>query len=531
MLGLAGLLIHFVTDGRGADLHDGWRAALAAFLFFGTLSAAFTVEEDRWTEPAAFSLGAGVVMAGLAWRAVSAGDALPDPAYGFAAGVLALLLALPLFQAGFFRRRLATPYAETHYHVWTDAIGGAGALAFTGLAWLVLLILSELFHLLKIDLLRQLMDRGWFGWTFSGLAFGAALGTLRNQARVLGTLQSVVMLVLSLLALPVAAGLAIFLLATAVSGPEVLWQATRSATPVLLMCAAGAFVLVNAIVRGEDAAMSGSRVMRLAAYALTIVLFPLAAFAAVSMGLRLAQYGLAPERLWGLTAIIVACAWGLGYWGALLRGWRGNWAAKLREANFHLALGTCALALLLALPVLDFGALSTRNQLARLRSGAVSAEDFDYAALRWDFGAAGRKALEGLAKGGGKPAEYASAALAQKTRPYGQPIRPDSKIDLRVQPEDPALRRLVLAYLRTEPWQCPERCVALDLGAGPNGTRRIALVSGGGFQQLTLGEGGTSAAPPRAAGPALKPDSTVEIRTLEKRYIFVDGKPMDRPLD
>src|SRR5690606_33265506 len=321
-----------------------WQMALAALLFFGGIAGAFTFEEDRWKAPALFALGGGIVMAGLGGRAVQYGEYLPDEQYGFAAGVVASGLALPLFQAGFLKRRMATSYADLHYHVWTDAICAAGALAFTGLSWLVLVILSELFHLLKIDLLRDAMNEGWFGWTFSGLAFGAALGTLRNQLKVLGTLQSVVLLVLSLLAAPVSLGLLLFLLATAVSGPQVLWEATRSATPVLLTCAAGAWVLASAIVRYEDAAMSRNRAMRLAALVLAGVILPLAVFAAVSMGLRLNQHGLSPERLWGLVAIVVALAFGLRFWLALARGRKADWPARLRTANFHLGLFVCGLA-------------------------------------------------------------------------------------------------------------------------------------------------------------------------------------------
>ena len=178
LLGLAGLLIHLVTQGND---QVPWQMAVAAFLFFGAIAAAFTLENDRWKGPAVFALAVGAVMAGLAWRAVRYGEYLPDEQYGFAAGVVATALALPLFQAEFHRRRFATPYAEIYGHVWTDAICAAGALAFTGLSWLSLALMSELFHLLKIDFLRDLMDEGAFGWTFSGLAAGAALGTLRNQ--------------------------------------------------------------------------------------------------------------------------------------------------------------------------------------------------------------------------------------------------------------------------------------------------------------------------------------------------------------
>ena len=47
-----------------------------------------------------------------------------------------------------------------------------------------------------------------------------------------------------------------------------LWEATREATPTLLACAAGAFVLTCVLVRQDDAAMTQSRVMRIAALVL-----------------------------------------------------------------------------------------------------------------------------------------------------------------------------------------------------------------------------------------------------------------------
>jgi hypothetical protein len=532
LLGLAGLLIHLVTQG-GEDVP--WQAATAAFLFFAAIAAAFTLEERSWKEPAAFALAVGLIMAGLAWRAVRYGESLPDEHYGFAAGVVATALALPLFQAGFHRRRFATPYRSIYHHVWTDAISAAGALAFTGLSWLVLLILSELFHLLKIDLLRDAMREGWFGWTFTGIAFGAALGTIRNQLKVLATMQTVVLLVLSILAVPLAAALVLFLLATAVSGPQVLWEATRSATPVLLMCAAGAWVLASVIVREGEEAMSRSRLLRLAAWVLAAVILPLAVFAAVSMGLRLNQHGLSPERLWGLVAIVVALVFGLGFWVALVRGRKVGWAGKLRTANFHLGLFVCGLALVLALPVLDFGAISTRNQVARLQSGAVPAEDFDFAALRWDFGEPGKRALRRLAESGNADiADLAHAALAQTERVYRYdgPLRTADDFDLRVQPDDPELRRLALDHLKGNPWQCRERCVVLDLGPADGG-RRVAIVQDAGYQVVHLRQGQAGLRPPEVAPAAvpLREDSTVEIREVPTRYIVIDGRPVGPPLD
>jgi hypothetical protein len=532
LLGGAGLLTYLVTTG-----HDDvpWRVALAAFLFFGSIAASFTLDEDRWKAPGLFALAIGVVMAGLSWRAVRYGEYLPDEQYGFAAGVVASALALPLFQAGFLKTRLGTSYRDIFHHVWTDAITAAGALAFTGLSWLVLMLLSELFHLLKIEFLRDLMREGWFGWTFSGLACGAALGTLRNQIKILGTMQTVVLLVASLLAVPLAAGLVVFLLASAISGPQVLWEATRSATPLLLTCAAGSFVLANAILRDRDEAMTGSRVMRIAALVLAAVILPLAVFAAVSMGMRLNQYGLAPERLWGLVAIVVACVCGVGYWAALARGRMGRWRSRLRSATFHLGLFVCGLAVLLALPVFDFGAISTRNQLARLEKGKVSPEKFDFAALRWDFGEAGKRALVRLSKSSNaKIAELAGNAASQKERVYASMDRGNrtrSDFTLRVQPDDPALKQLVLDHLVTNPWLCDEMCVAVDLGA-KDGSRRVAIVESDTYQTVVLGPAPVQPAPiktPRFAPMTAK--STVEIREIPTRYVTIDGKPVGPPLD
>ena len=537
LLGLAGLLIHLVT--RGND-EVPWQMAAAAFLFFGAIAAAFTLERDSWKEPSVFALAVGLVMAGLAWRAVRYGENLPDEQYGFAAGVVATALALPLFQAGFHRRRFATPYAEIYGHVWSDAISAAGALAFTGLSWLALVLMSELFHLLRIDFLRDLMDEGAFGWTFSGLAAGAALGTIRNQLKVLTVMQTVVLLVASLLAVPLAVGLVVFLLATAVQGPQMLWDTTRNATPLLLACAAGAFVLTNAIARQGDQAMTRSRVMRLAGWVLAAVILPLAVFAAVSMGLRLDQHGLSPERLWGLVAIVVAVACGLIYWLALIRGRKAEWAGHLRKATFQFGLFVCGLALLLALPILDFGAISTRNQVARLESGEVHPNEFDFTALRWHFGEPGRRALQRLAKSGNaKVAKLAENALAQRGRPYAEPVREAADFSLRVQPDDPELRGLVLDYLTRHPGLCEVNCVAIETGTEGEGAREVAIIQYRTFEVVRLAPGGEddAAAPDVLVEEGverfapLEEDSTVEIRTVEKRYIFVDGKPLDRPLD
>ncbi len=544
LLGLSGLLIHFVTHGNDDDAPH---MAAAAFLFFGPMAAAFSLEREKWQETALFAFIAGLVMAGLAWRAVSAGEHGSDGQYAFGAGVIATLLALPLFQAGFHRTRFATPYRDTHFFVWTDAVSAAGALAFTGLSFALLFVLAELFRLVRIDLLHDLLEEGWFDWSVAGIAFGAALGTLRNSLKVLGALQSVVVLVLSLLAVPLALALVVFLIAVALSGLNVLWEATRSATPVLLACAAGCFILANAIVREDDTDMTRNVVMRATAFVLAIGILPLTLFAVISMGTRVAQYGLSPERLWGLTAIAVACAYGVAIWVAAIRGKIRGWRPFLRRANLHLAVGVSIYALLLALPILDFAGISAANQLSRLERGKVSAEDFDYEALKWDFGDAGKRTLAKLAKSdNSEVARLAQEAIAQKKQPLRWREAPETRdqrlANLHGLSEDRQIRTAFEQFLKAEGWRCENPCTAVDLGPYADGTRHFALVEDGQVQHLRLQANGSLSSeliwPPRlphepdnAAAGANGKLPQVEIRPFSARRIYVDGKPVGEPFE
>lgn len=543
LLGTAGLLVHLLTDGNE---ESRGLVALAAFVLFSALFAAFTIDRDRWASPLIAAGIGGLIMAGLAWQAVDPNDWYADEHFAFGAGVVAFTLSLPLFQAGFHRRRFATPYRDTHFHIWTDIVSAGGALLFTGLAWALILILSELFQLLQIPLLKNLIDDEWFGWVFSGFAFGAALGTLRNQLKILGMLQSVVLLVLSLLAVPLALALLLFLAAMIFSGPDVLWQATRSATPILLACAFGAFVLTNAIIRDHDSDMSGSRIMRIAALILALGILPLTVFAAISMGTRVAQYGLSPERIWGLVAVGFACAYGLAYVVAVARGGKARWHDALRRANLHLAVAGCVLALIVALPIFDFGGISARNQIARLQSGAVTPAKFDFAALRWDFGEGGREALRDLARGPGKVAAEAREVLAQNVRQWQQPMqseenRADREANIRLEFSDPALRRQVTEFALSDPWRCAVPCVFLDLGPGAAGTRRMAHLQDRQvhFLDVDLAKdyGSLTVPEPQVARPApfqpfeIGPDSRIEIRPYAGRRIYVDGKPVGEPFE
>ncbi|MBB3033473.1 DUF4153 domain-containing protein [Alteriqipengyuania lutimaris] len=546
LLALAGLAIYFLTDEAG---DSGPRLAAAAFIAFACGAFVFTAERGRLLAPAIFSIVTGLVVGGLTWRAVGAGNDVADGGYALAAGFFACLLAVPLFQADVHRRWFRTDYKDIHYFVWTDAITAAGAFIFFLIAWLLIWLVAALLDLVGIPL-RDLVETGWFTAMYAGLTVGAGLGTLRNQLKIIGTLQSVVLLVLSILALPLAFAIMVFLGAVVVSGPSVLWDATDSATPVLLAIAIGAYVLANAVLRDRDADMVGGAALKWSGYALALGILPLTVFAAISTGVRIDQHGLSPERLWALASVGVAVAFGLAYFVDALVGARGSWGERLRASNLRLAMATAIFALFLALPMLNFGTIATSDQLARLKSGAISVEEFDFSALRWDFGEPGRNALARLVKSTDEAiAQGARRAQLQESRPYRwhrEAPQPD-EVKIAWQGGEKTVHMAIEAYLAANGAYCgrEERCTAILADEVSDGAPLFVVTNGDMTQYYGVNaqgeveeyfvQNGRLVSREQSnqfvlnAKENKEPPTNVELRPFEGRQLYVDGAPVGQP--
>lgn len=393
-----GLIFHWLVRGieHPAESGDSLRAAAAAFVAVFGLVFAVSLERRRLIWSAAFA-AAGGALAGL----VAGWNGDPDnwgagEGWQFFSALLAVAISVPLFQAWRDTGRIRPDAGTVHAHVWTNLVLGATAGAFVVSTMLLTLLLAELFHLIGIDLLRDRLDDGWFMVPLACSAFGGAVGLLRDRDQVLATLHKVGRAVLSVLAPVLALGLVLFVLALPVTGLQPLWDQTQATTPILLVCILGAVLLANAVIGNDSEEEARSAALRYAAIGLALVMPPLAFVAAVSTGKRIGQYGLTPDRMWACVFVFAATAFALAYLHALARG-RAGWPEALRRANVRVATGLCLLAIFLALPIVSFGAISTRDQVARLESGRVPPDRFDWAAMRFDFGPSGRAALERLA--------------------------------------------------------------------------------------------------------------------------------------
>lgn len=538
--GLTALALHFIlrVEGNARWSEDADRAALAAFLATASIAFSFVVEKSRIRGSAVFALVAGLVVASVLYWSV---DFTSWEPWRLVSALLTVSIAAPLFQGwrDGGERRWHIPYVEAHNRAWVNVCLWFAAWAFVGIVMALAWLLAALFQLIGISVLTDLLQKSWFVLPLIGGSFGGAVGMLRDNERIVSAVQKVVMIVLSALAPVLAIALVLFLGALLFTGLDSLWESTKSTTPILLSCVIGALILANAIVRDRAQDESAMRVLRASAMILCVAILPMALMAIVSTWLRINQYGFTPDRLWGLTFTLVAGAYGVAYLVALLRGRRAGWTVRLREANLGMAAALCGLAFLLSTPLLSFGALSARDQMARLERGAVALEKFDFAAMRFDYGPAGKRALKQLAAQGSSPAIRSAANRA---------LGADNRYDVaETQREMERASSMVVHPRGTAlPSALRERLAAYDACGDlapcnviyrPESNEAIIVKSYGSV--VLLRKDGTwinpnDASPVSVPGQAKTLDAAfaagrVEIRSVNRRQVFVDGKPLGQP--
>ncbi|MFN3944815.1 MAG: DUF4153 domain-containing protein [Allosphingosinicella sp.] len=388
---------------------DRLRLAVGSLIIVGGAVFAFVLERQRWLWAVGFALAAGLAVGGVTFWAAPEDRWTAGGPWQLFSALIAVAVAAPLFQTARDFGRWSPDYRAIHAHAWTNAVLWFAAWLFVLVTFLLMMLLAELFSLLQLRFLRELLGKSWFLWMLTGGVFGGAVGMLRDRDRVIGLLQRVVTAILSVLAPVLAIGLVLFVAALPFTGLQPLWRQTASTTPILLSCILGAILLINAVIGNAPEEEGRSPVLRYSALALGAVMAPLAVVTVLSLARRIGQHGFTPDRLWAVVFVAILSAYAAAYLYALLKG-RQRWGGEVRRVNLGLAVGLCLLTLLLATPLFDVGAISTRNQLARLEKGAVSPEKFDWRAMRFEFGPAGRRAVERLARSG-PSAEIRAAAV------------------------------------------------------------------------------------------------------------------------
>jgi len=420
-LALVFLNLHAVTAFAGPNV----TLAARMFVVLAPGLLMLLVQRARWREPAIFAAAMALVVA-LVYLWAESRFGVPHSKFDdilFPAIVVAMTVstvALPLFQVWLAERRTRIPYPPFFEHAWNNVITFAVGGLFVGAAWLLLWLWASLFALVNIDFFEDLFSVHWFALPFSGLAVGLSLAVIRSHERIVRSIRDLALALFAVLAPILAIALILFLAVLPFSGLEPLWG-TGHATGVLFIVAIGAVFLVNAVIR-DGAFGPPPRFMALLLGVQLVIAPVFAGLAAYATMLRVGQYGLTPDRVYGFVFAGCAALWTVAYAYAAIR-WRAAWPDAVRRQNPVLGIGTALLALAVLTPVLDPYALSAGNQFNRLASGQVVPAEFDFGLMKFKLGASGRTALERIRTDDSLPQRQEIdrnlAILDQSTR-YGE---------------------------------------------------------------------------------------------------------------
>ena len=314
---------------------------------------------------------------------------------------------------------------------------------FVGIIWLVLALGAELFKLIKLDFLKNLLDESWFAIPITTFAFAYALHITDVRPAIVSGIRSLVLVLLSWI-LPIAV-LIIggFLLALPFTGLQPLW-ATKTATALLLAASALLVVLINAAFQDGSVAHEVAMPIRVSARIAALLLTPLTLIGAYALSLRVGQYGWTVDRLVAAFCLVVAISCAAGYFWAAIRG--REWLARVAPVNVVTAFTLLFLLLAIFSPLLDPARISVNSQLAHLKAGKVGADKFDYEYLRFQGKRFGNDALKEMAgrktgNDAGTIAMKARAALDKKNswEPGIAPDKAHMAANIRVWPKGSAL--------------------------------------------------------------------------------------------
>jgi len=383
-------------------------SALVTVFLFAPLIAVSAMSHLRPRRLIGWTLTVAVIGAALGWH-----NFMRDPSWvgGGAHFELFLLylmafgfsvfIAHCLIVAGSVDRRFVATYATYFDISWKHGVQLTLAAAFIVALWLLLVLGAGLFNLIGLGLFLSIIKQGWFLAPVATLAVTCALHITDARAGIVRSLQTLGCNLLSWLLPLMALICAIFLLSLAFTGLEPLWN-TWKASNILLVAAASLVLLINAAyqdgprVEKNDKARVIALPLGVAILVASVSLVPLAGLAAYGISLRVNQYGWSPDRVIAAAGAGVIACYAIGYAFATAR-----WKAQFHpiEAT-NVAIAVIAIVVLIGLltPIADPARISVASQIARLNSGTISPEDFDYAFLRFDAGRYGKEALQELAE-------------------------------------------------------------------------------------------------------------------------------------
>lgn len=322
--------------------------------------------------------------------------------------LVGFFIAQSLVMAGDFENKSMASYPVYFDVAWKLAVQINFSIFFVAMFWGVLWLGASMFLMLKVHAISDLLKDRWFSMPATTMAFAYAIhltDVRMNLVRAIRTVKLTMMAWLLPLITFFAAG---FLITIPIQGGELLWK-THHASQIILVAMLMIILYLNAAYQDGLPEHMPKGILRYSGHLAAGLLLPLWGLAVYSIVLRVLQYGWTVHLIQVSACLLVTFFYAIGYIVAAFM--RGPWLKKLETTNIITSYVILLVLLALFSPLADPARLSVASQMERLKSGAVSLDDFDYHYLSEEGGKYGTAALHKLHDGVQGP-----DALAIQTR-------------------------------------------------------------------------------------------------------------------
>lgn len=337
---------------------------------------------------AGLSLVATVLLALLSFQYAEARDVWSTP-WNLLAHSKFVLVSLPFMLA--WARTGGFAYADLFQQAWNFVVRVAVAWLFVGLFWLAIFLSDTLLSMVGITFLEHAWRHEPMAWAITGGAFGLGLAVVDELAEYVT--PRLALQLLRMLLPPVTVVVGIFLIALPFRGFSNAFGTFSTGGTLLSMSALATLLITSTLDRDADHA-ARHRVLVWSARGLAIFAAIMSSLGAWAVWLRVAQYGLTPDRVAAALLAALALGYGILYGIAAMRG--AGWMDHVRNVNRTMAVVGIVTAALWLSPLLDANRLSANSQLDRFQAGDATVEDLPLWEMREDWGLAGTTALEHL---------------------------------------------------------------------------------------------------------------------------------------
>jgi hypothetical protein len=397
---VAGIALYFLTESSDRFDKDLILAVLTAFAYGGfSLMLLAHIGDPKKSALWAVGITLFVFILGFQYFThvgfheglTRYSDAIPNYFVSIKFTFFILLAFLQCFREGDL-----FDYGRLYINAWHNAVLGLLPLVLVGLVFGALFLASALFELIGLTFLEKLLKETAFNFPLAGALFALVVIYLRENDRVLSVASRFGVAMFRIVGLVICVAALVFLLYLPVAGLDKLWNSGYAASIILTVVIVTGFY-ANAYVEDGDGLLWGKiSTVRKMLVTIAVAVMPIfVALGAYAFYLRISQYGFTPDRIYAVPILLFAAFYSVGYCVKIYKH-RLDWAKNVQVMNIRLALFAAGSALLLQVSLISPYTLAAMHQNHRLVDGIVSADDFDFAALKYSAARPGRLKFDRL---------------------------------------------------------------------------------------------------------------------------------------